>query len=193
MLLNRIPFQIVNANRSLNYCETKIFSELLVGILLPRRTERRFLHFGNLLPNLKNSILPVAYSTEPGKRDRECRVFPTTCDPRAVMKQTQCAQRFNQVQLSVIKFGKGFVATKNCGKLGTSIYFITRQQHPEILDRWPRSAIVKINKMRAAIGPQNIPYVAVTMKSQHANIAGTLICGSHSFESLLNDATPRSQ
>src|SRR5438552_19130256 len=90
------------------------------------RIEGRFVHLGDLLAQLEDSILPVALSVEPPERGRKRRIVPAPREPRRVMDQAQRAQRLDEMKLASIELVKALVAGEEVGELLRHIGAISR-------------------------------------------------------------------
>ena len=55
------------------------------------------------------------------------------------------------------------------GKLHALLGFVAIEQHPQVLNRWPHTRIIEIDKQRA-VTPENIPGVTIAMQTQDGNI-----------------------
>ena len=71
---------------------------------------------------------------------------------------------------------EALVAGQNIAELARHVGAIPRKQHPEILYRRPRAAVVEIDEVRprvgSGVGPQEVAFVAVTVQTQAVDPAG---------------------
>ena len=68
--------------------------------------ERPFLHRADLLAHFEDAVFPIALRVEPRERGRKRRVVPATREPRLIVNQPQCAQRFDQMQLARLEIAE---------------------------------------------------------------------------------------
>src|SRR5229473_1749071 len=147
-------------------------------------------HRGDLLAQLEDPILPVALRAEPGKCGRKRWIAPAAREPRGVVDQPQRAQRFEQGQLAPVEGHEVLVARKQVGELLRHRTPVSREQHPEILQRRTHARVVEIDEVRPALGPQDVPRVAVAVQPDRAHLAGALVASCNRCQGLFRHRLP---
>ena len=61
---------------------------------------------------------------------------------------------------------KFIVSFDQLEQLRLPVVSVARKQHPQILYSRPHHRVIKINKVRCALMPQNVPEMTVTMDPQ---------------------------
>ena len=81
-----------------------------------------------------------------------------------------------------IEIEKFRVALQDVRELNGHIAALAREQHPQVLDRRTHAAIVEVDEMRTAVGPQNIAGVAVAVQADNAHLTRARIAVSNLFQ-----------
>ncbi len=151
---------------------------------------RRFLQQRDLLAQLQDAILPATHAAEPGKGRGKCGIAPAAGDPGAVMQQAQGAQGFDKVFLAIVELAEHLVAAQQRRELTSHIGLVAREQHPQILNRGAAAAVIKVDEMRALVGPEQIARMAIAMQPDQRHVPGPRIGLAHGVKRLIDDGEP---
>ena len=111
-------------------------------------------------------IRPVSLGVEPGEVQGKSRVGPASCQPCTVVYQAHGSQDLDQRQFAHPEIMKFIVSFDQLEQLRLPVVSVARKQHPQILYGRPHHRVIKINKVRCALMPQNVPEMTVTMDPQ---------------------------
>ena len=115
--------------------------------------QRRLLQPGEQFLELQNIFRPVPRRVEPRESQRKCRIVPTSREPGIEMEYPHRSQRFYQDEFAQIERMKGFVTFDDFQQLLLPVGLVSREQHPDILDRRPGDRVVEIDEMGPVVTP----------------------------------------
>ena len=82
------------------------------------------------------------------------------------------AQGLDEVQLPGIERAEILIAREHVPQLAGHRLAFPREQHPQVLNGWTGSAVIKVDEVRTFVGPEYISGVAVTVQSNLADLPG---------------------